>query len=145
MKAVFPAAVVASPPVKKTPESEGPPDSKGPLPAADSPAPQPDPDAWIQVEKRHRQTKVAVLALLPPLLPPPSLSIFTRCFLLSFSPPFACQCVSDDMCVLSSSPPSTLQTDFLPTVEYFLFVSSFILTSLSSLSSKNCLFFKRCG
>uniref|UniRef100_H3D4C9 La ribonucleoprotein 1B n=1 Tax=Tetraodon nigroviridis TaxID=99883 RepID=H3D4C9_TETNG len=60
---VCPVAPVASSPVTKSPE--GPQDSKGPLPAADGPAPQPapDPDAWIQVEKRHRQTKV------PPLLP----------------------------------------------------------------------------
>uniref|UniRef100_H3D4C8 La ribonucleoprotein 1B n=1 Tax=Tetraodon nigroviridis TaxID=99883 RepID=H3D4C8_TETNG len=55
---VCPVAPVASSPVTKSPE--GPQDSKGPLPAADGPAPQPapDPDAWIQVEKRHRQTKV---------------------------------------------------------------------------------------
>eukprot|EP00066_Takifugu_rubripes_P029253 XP_011618519.1 PREDICTED: la-related protein 1B isoform X1 [Takifugu rubripes] len=71
----------ASSPVTKSPEPEEPQDSKGSLPITDSAAPQPDPDAWIQVEKRHRQTK----------------------------------CVSDDACVLSSSPPSALQTDLLPT------------------------------
>lgn len=58
LKAVCPVALLASSPVTKSPESEGPQNSKGPLPVTDSPAPKPDPDAWIQVEKRHRQTKV---------------------------------------------------------------------------------------
>lgn len=53
----------ASSPLKTTPpESAEPQDSAEPssssqesLLATDAPAPQPDPDAWIQVEKRHRQ------------------------------------------------------------------------------------------
>ena len=59
-----PVALVASSPVIKSPESKGPQEqgSKGLLPVTDSPTPQPDPDAWIQVEKRHRQTKVLTLA-----------------------------------------------------------------------------------
>lgn len=57
----------ASSPVKKTPESAEPQDSTDPSSSSqeslstsdaskDAPAPKPDPDAWIQVEKRHRQT-----------------------------------------------------------------------------------------
>lgn len=64
LKAVCPVALAASSPVTKSPESEGPQDSKGSLPVTDSPAPQPDPDAWIQVEKRHRQTKVPMPAVI---------------------------------------------------------------------------------
>lgn len=61
----------ASSPVEKTPpESSGPQDSaeasscsQESLP--DTPlAPQPDPDAWIQVEKRHRQTTAKAKVLL---------------------------------------------------------------------------------
>lgn len=123
VKVVCPVALVASSPVTKSPESEGPQDSKGSLPVTDGPAPQPDPDAWIQVEKRHRQTKVAMpAAILRCSSHTLLLSVFTCCFLLSFSPPpVAWQCVSDDMCVFGSSPPSALQTDLLSTVEYFLF------------------------
>lgn len=64
MKAVCPVALVALLPVTKSPESEGPQDSKGSLPVTDGPAHQPDPDAWIQVEKRHRQTKVPMPAVI---------------------------------------------------------------------------------
>lgn len=58
------SALSASSPVKTTPPESAEPqeDSAEPssssqesLPATDAPAPQPDPDAWIQVEKRHRQ------------------------------------------------------------------------------------------
>lgn len=58
-------ALLASSPVTKSPEPEEPQDSKASLPIADSAAPQPDPDAWIQVEKRHRQTKVQMCAVVP--------------------------------------------------------------------------------
>lgn len=156
------SALSASSPVKTTPPESAEPqeDSAEPssssqesLPATDAPAPQPDPDAWIQVEKRHRQ---------PPGKPKVvnnrrgeiQLEVLTsfkashfhfhpfffvshhifHLFMSSILHPFLLfaslfvsytffgrQHVSDDVCVVGSSPPSALQPDHLPSaVEYFL-------------------------
>lgn len=150
----------ASSSVEKTPpESAEPRDSaeassrsQESLPDRDSPAPdaapQPDPDAWIQVEKRHRQppgkakvleklaetSRSAYIFIFHPFycvfysaLSCPPLSVTSCRFLLFVSlclcpPPVGQQHVSDDVCVFSSSPPpSALQPDRLPSaVEYFL-------------------------
>lgn len=62
---LFSSTLSASSPVKETPpQSAGPRDSADPDSSSqesstgaskDAPQPKPDPDAWIQVEKRHRQ------------------------------------------------------------------------------------------
>lgn len=132
----------ASPPVKTTPpESAEPQDSaeasscsQDSLTDMDAPAPQPDPDAWIQVEKRHRQPpgKTKVLKFRPAYIfifhPLHVLTSSTLCAVVSCCP-YLCLClppvgqqhVSDEVSVFSSSPPSALQPNRFPSsVEYFL-------------------------
>lgn len=80
----------SSPMVKTPPQSTEPQDSaedascgQESLPVRDTPAPKSDPDAWIQVEKRHRQTKVKLWRIKLYLYF--SLSFLISCLVLCFS------------------------------------------------------------
>lgn len=115
----------------KSPEPEEPQDSKGSPPITDNAAPQPDPDAWIQVEKRHRQTKVQMrrgpVVLLSPPLPDSSCSSCLHSHLSPGSVSVTTPVFSAPLPPQPSKLTSSLQLSTSCSQLKYLFLSSFIL------------------